>query len=140
MKLAKLIKMCDPSIVVVLGGPQATFMPGWALTQMPDVDVIIRGEGEVVMPAFINCLEKQRDITKVKGIAFWLGGEIYETASQPFVRNLDKLPFPYQTGVFRWSDHTGATMLASHGCTYNCNFCYTPRGLRQTSSTRLLTP
>jgi hypothetical protein len=32
MQLAKLIKMCDPSIVVVLGGPQATFMPGRALS------------------------------------------------------------------------------------------------------------
>ena len=132
MQLAKLIKMCDPSIVVVLGGPQATFMPGRALTQMPDVDVIIRGEGEVVMPALINCLEKQGDITKVKGIVFRPGGEIYETASQPFVRNLDKLPSPYQTGVFRWSDHTGAAMLTSRGCTYNCNFCYTPRAFNRT--------
>jgi len=132
MQLAKLIKMCDSSIVVVLGGPQATFMPGRALMQMPYVDVIIRGEGETVMPAFINCLEKQGDITKVKGIAFRLGGEIYETASQPFVRNLDKLPSPYQTGVFRWSDHTGAAMLASRGCTYNCNFCYTPKAFNRT--------
>ncbi|MDP3786769.1 MAG: radical SAM protein, partial [Candidatus Omnitrophota bacterium] len=132
MQLAKLIKMCNPSIVVVLGGPQATFMPGRALTQMPDVDLIIRGEGEVVMPALINCLQKQGDITKVKGIAFRLEDEIYETASGPFVRNLDKLPSPYQTGVFRWSDHTGAAMLTSRGCTYNCNFCYTPRAFNRT--------
>ena len=132
MHLAKLIKICDPSIVVVLGGPQATFMPGRALTQMPDVDLIIRGEGESVMPALVDCLEKQGDITKVKGIAFRLDGEVYETALQPLVRNLDKLPSPYQTGVFRWSDHTGAAMLASRGCTYNCNFCYTPRAFNRT--------
>ena len=142
MQLAKLIKMCDPSIVVVLGGPQATFMPHQALTQMPDVDVIIRGEGEVVMPALINCLEKQGDIAKVKGIVFRLGSEIYETASQPFVCDLDKLPSPYQTGVFRWSDHTSAAMLTSRGCTYNCNFCYTPlafnRTIRAHSTRRVL--
>ncbi|MDP2905944.1 MAG: radical SAM protein [Candidatus Omnitrophota bacterium] len=132
LQLAKLVKICDPSIVVVLGGPQATFMPGQALMQMPDVDLIIRGEGESVMPALVNCLEKQGDITKVKGIAFRLDGEAYETAAQPLVRNLDKLPSPYQTGVFRWSDHTGAAMLASRGCTYNCNFCYTPRAFNRT--------
>jgi len=131
MQLAKLIKMCDPSIVVVLGGPQATFMPGRALMQMPYVDVIIRGEGETVMPALVNCHKKQGDITKVKGIAFQLEGEIRETAAQPFVRNLDRLPSPYQTGVFRWSDHTGAAMLTSRGCTYNCNFCYTPRAFNR---------
>jgi len=142
MKLAKLIKMCDPSIVVVLGGPQATFMPPQALTQMPDVDMIIRGEGEIVMPALIKCLERQGDIKKVKGIAFRLGDEIYETATQPLVRNLDKLPSPYQTGVFRWSDHATATMLTSRGCTYNCSFCYTPRAFNRTirvhSSRRVL--
>ena len=131
MQLAKLIKMCDPSIVVVLGGPQATFMPGEALTQMPDVDLIIRGEGEVVIPALVNCLDKQGDIRKVKGIVFRLGVEIYETAPQSFVRNLDKLPSPYQAGVFRWSDHTAAAMLTSRGCTYNCNFCYTPRAFNR---------
>ena len=131
MQLARLIKMCDPSIVVVLGGPQATFMPGEALTQMPDVDLIIRGEGEVVIPALVNCLDKQGDIRKVKGIVFRLGVEIYETAPQSFVRNLDKLPSPYQAGVFRWSDHTAAAMLTSRGCTYNCNFCYTPRAFNR---------
>ena len=135
MQLAKLIKMCDSSIVVVLGGPQATFMPGRALTQMPDVDVIIRGEGEVVMPAFINCLEKQGDITKVKGIAFRGEDGIYETEAGPLVRNLDKFPSPYQTGVFRWSDHSGATMLMSRGCTYNCGFCYTPAAFSRTIRT-----
>jgi anaerobic magnesium-protoporphyrin IX monomethyl ester cyclase len=132
MKLAKLIKMCDPSIVVVLGGPQATFMPGEALRHMPDVDVIIRGEGEVVMPALIDCFKKQTDLTKVKGIAFRLGDEIRETASQPLIRDLDTFPSPYQTGVFRWSDHTGAAMLTSRGCTYDCKFCYTPRAFNRT--------
>ncbi|MFA5373609.1 MAG: radical SAM protein [Candidatus Omnitrophota bacterium] len=132
MQLAKLIKMCDPSIVVVLGGPQATFMPGEALGQMPNVDVICKGEGEAVMPALIKCLEKQGDITKVKGIVFRAEDKLYETQSQPLARNLDKFPSPYQTQVFRWSDHTGAAMLTSRGCTYNCNFCYTPKAFKRT--------
>lgn len=84
------------------------------------------------MPALINCLEKQGDITKVKGILFRLEDGIYETASGPFVHNLDTFPSPYQTGVFRWSDHTGAAMLTSRGCIYNCNFCYTPRAFNRT--------
>jgi anaerobic magnesium-protoporphyrin IX monomethyl ester cyclase len=135
MQLAKLIKMCDPSIVVVLGGPQATFMPKEALMQMPNVDAIIRGEGEVVLPALINCLEKRADLTKVKGMAFRGADRLYETAPQPLVRNLDVFSSPYQSGVFRWSDHTGAAMLTSRGCTYNCNFCYTPRAFRRTIRT-----
>lgn len=132
VQLAKLFKKCDPSIVVVIGGPQATFMPGKALAKMPAVDVIIRGEGETVLPALVNCLARQGDIAKVKGIVFRGEDGIYETKAAPLVRNLDTFPSPYQMGVFRWSDHTGAAMFTSRGCTYNCNFCYTPRAFNRT--------
>ncbi|HNQ50384.1 MAG TPA: radical SAM protein [Candidatus Omnitrophota bacterium] len=126
VQLAKLVKKCDPSIVVVLGGPQATFMPIEALFQMSAVDVIIRGEGETVLPDLVNCLHQQGDITEVKGIAFRAEDGVYETEPRPFVRDLDEFPSPYQTGVFRWRDHTGAAMLTSRGCTFACGFCYTP--------------
>ncbi|MFA5093525.1 MAG: radical SAM protein [Candidatus Omnitrophota bacterium] len=131
VQLAKLIKSCDPSIVVVIGGPQATFMPGEALDQMPEVDVIIRGEGEVVLPALVNCLADRADIAKVKGIAFRTENGIFETKSAPLVRNLDKFPSPYQLGVFGWNQHSGAAMLTSRGCTYNCAFCYTPAAFQR---------
>jgi len=135
VQLAKLFKKCDPSIVVVIGGPQATFMPGKALAQMPAVDVIIRGEGETVLPALVNCLARQGDIAKVKGIVFRGEDGIYETEAGPLAHNLDTFPSPYQTGVFRWSDHSGAAMLMSRGCTYNCGFCYTPAAFSRTIRT-----
>lgn len=142
IQLAKLVKMCDPAIIVVLGGPQANFMPAEALLQMPDVDVIIRGEGEVVLPELVDCLDSRGDIGKVKGIAFRGDDGIYETASRSLTRNLDIFPSPYQLGVFRWRDHSGAAMLTSRGCTYNCSFCYTPRAFNRTirahSSKRVL--
>jgi anaerobic magnesium-protoporphyrin IX monomethyl ester cyclase len=142
VKLAVLIKSCDPAIVVVLGGPQATFMPGEALAQMPAVDALIRGEGEIVLPRLVNCLARNGDITKVKGLVFRGEDGIYETTAQPLARNVDVFPSPYQMGVFRWSDHTGAAMLTSRGCTYDCKFCYTPRAFNRTirahSSRRVL--
>jgi anaerobic magnesium-protoporphyrin IX monomethyl ester cyclase len=135
VQLAKLFKKCDPSIVVVIGGPQATFMPGKALAKMPAVDVIIRGEGETVLPELVNCLARQGDIAKVKGIVFRGEDGIYETEAGPLMYNLDTFPSPYQTGVFRWSDHSGAAMLMSRGCTYNCGFCYTPAAFSRTIRT-----
>ena len=132
IQLAGLVKECDPSIVVAIGGPQATFMPGQALAQMPAVDVIIRGEGETVLPELVDCLTCRRDISRVKGIVFRGEDGIYGTEAGPLVRNLDDFPSPYQSGVFRWSDHSGAAMLTSRGCTYNCGFCYTPTAFRRT--------
>jgi len=132
VQLAKLVKKCDPSIVVAIGGPQATFMPGEALAHMPAVDVIIRGEGEVVMPDLVNCIFARGDISSVKGIVFRGENGISETKAGPLVRDLDKFPSPYKLGVFRWSDHTGAAMLTSRGCTFNCGFCYTPAAFKRT--------
>ena len=142
LQLAKLAKECDPAIVVVIGGPQATFMPGMALARMPAVDVIIRGEGETVLPELVDCLARHGDIAGVKGIVFRGKYGIYETKAGPLARDLDSFPSPYQLGVFRWGDHTGAAMLTSRGCTYNCGFCYTPaafsRTIRAHSTRRVL--
>lgn len=131
VQLAKLIKECNPSIAVAIGGPQATFMPIEALSQMPGVDIILRGEGERVLPELVNCLAFQGDIAEVKGIAFRGEDGIYENKPLILERNLDNFPSPYQIGVFRWKDHSGAAMLTSRGCTYNCNFCYTPSAFGQ---------
>lgn len=130
--LAKLVKHCDPGIVVAIGGPQATFMPSEALSHMRGVDVMIRGEGETVLPELVDSIERSRDLAEVKGIVFKSGKRICETAARPLVRDLDDLPSPYQSGVFRWKDHTGAAMLTSRGCTYNCGFCYTPGAFGRT--------
>jgi len=127
VSLAQLVKRCDPTILVAIGGPQATFMPAEALADMPDVDVIIRGEGETVLPDLVARLGRDGDLARVKGIAFQDDDGIYETAPRPFVRDLDTLPSPYQTGVYRWTDHSGAALLTSRGCTYTCGFCYTPK-------------
>jgi len=153
VKLARLVKSCDPAIVVAVGGPQATFMPKDALAQMPCVDVIVRGEGETVLPDLVTCVARRRNavrrhdvcrrggvtrqhtLARVRGIAFRDAAGIHETAPPMLVRNLDRFPSPYQTGVFRWSDHSGAAMLTSRGCTYACGFCYTPRAFGRTIRT-----
>ena len=132
LQLANLVKLVDPGIVVVFGGPQATFMPKEALRQMPDVDVIMRGEGEVVWPSLVKCLVQNSDPAKIKGIVFMRDDSVIETLPSPLIKNLDTLPSPYARGVFDLRQHKGAAMLTSRGCCFNCAFCYTPRAFRHT--------
>ncbi len=142
VQLSRLVKMIDPNILVVIGGPQATFMPTEALVQMPDVDVICRGEGEQVMPALVKALNKDGGLFKVKGISFKDTTCLRDTSAVPLTKNLDDFPSPYQSGAFDFRDHKTATMLTSRGCRYNCSFCYTPRAFQRTirahSSKRVL--
>ncbi len=132
LELAKLVKLINPEIVVVFGGPQVTFMPKEALRQMSAVDVLMRGEGEVVFPALVRCLVDNSDPARVKGIVFMRDDLVIETKLAPLIKDLDVLPSPYASGVFDLRQHKGATMLTSRGCCFNCAFCYTPRAFRRT--------
>lgn len=127
LQLARLVKMINPEIVVVFGGPQAGFMPKKALLQMREVDVIIRGEGENVLPALVRCITDNSDPSRIKGIVFMRRDKVIETLPAPFVDNLDSLPSPYANNVFDLRQHEAAVMLTSRGCCFNCAFCYTPR-------------
>lgn len=132
LQLAKLVKAINPDIVVVFGGPQVTFMPKEALCQMPYVDVLMRGEGEVVWPVLVKCVVRNSDPGRIKGIVFMRDDLVIETLPAPLVKELDTLPSPYASGVFDFHQHTGAAMLTSRGCCFNCAFCYTPRAFRHT--------
>ncbi|NCU20724.1 magnesium-protoporphyrin IX monomethyl ester cyclase, partial [Candidatus Falkowbacteria bacterium] len=66
----KIAQEVCPTALRVLGGIHATFMYRQVLSEAPWVDVIVRGEGEEIMVALMQCLEagkwpSERD--KVKG-------------------------------------------------------------------------
>ena len=52
-RFARAIKQVRPSIVVLAGGPQATAAPETVLCECDAVDVVFRGEGELVFPQII---------------------------------------------------------------------------------------
>ncbi|MFA4889151.1 MAG: radical SAM protein [Candidatus Omnitrophota bacterium] len=127
LQLARLVKMIDPGIVVVFGGPQACFMPKDALRQMRGVDVIVRGEAEIVWPALARCIITKTGFAGIKGVVFMRADTVIETMPAPLMGDLDSLPSPYAFNVFDLRQHEVAVMLASRGCCFNCAFCYTPR-------------
>ena len=127
LKLARLVKMIDPGIVVVFGGPQVGFMPKEALRKMREVDIIMRGEGENVWPALVRCIIANSDPARIKGIVFMRADVVIETLPAPLAGDLDCLPSPFAFNVFDLRQHETAVMLTSRGCCFNCVFCYTPR-------------
>ncbi|MBU1138949.1 MAG: cobalamin-dependent protein, partial [Proteobacteria bacterium] len=124
---AALAKKIDPEIPVVLGGPQTTFMPGEALEQMNEVDILCRGEGETVMLEIANALAGNRTFKDVAGICCRENGSIVETGICPGSENLDNLPSPYLDEAFDCRGKSRAILLSSRGCSSACTFCYTPR-------------
>ena len=129
---AKLIKKINQNIFIILGGPQATFMPKAALFEMPPIDALCRGEGEVVLPSLSECLNNHNEMGSVKNLTFKKNATLIDTKQEEFEKDLDNFPSPYQSGVFNFSDHKFGIILSSRGCPFNCHFCYTPNAFRHT--------
>jgi len=127
LQLTRLIKIADPETIIVFGGPQITFMPKEALRQMRAVDVLMRGEGEMIWPQLVDCIRKNHDPATINGIVFMRGNNAVETPAAKLIDDLDHLPSPYQSQAFDLRQHKVAVLLSSRGCTFRCAFCYTPR-------------
>lgn len=127
-ELAAISKEELPDTQVVFGGVHSTVLPQESLQDM-NVDVVVIGEGELTFMELVECLENDRPLSKVKGIAWKEDGRILINEPRPFIKDLDELPFPardllpmekyasYFTGV------PMASMITGRGCPYNCMFC-----------------
>ena len=124
---ARYAKQLRPDILVVLGGPQITFMPGEALHQMRDVDILCRGEAESVLPALGRALINGSPLAAVPGITFLDQGVVVDTPPAAVQDDLDRLPSPYLEDIIDTTHKSRAILLTSRGCTSPCTFCYTTR-------------
>ena len=114
-----------PNTLIVLGGYQATFLPELVFRLLPQVDVLVCGEGEQTMLELIEAVEKGVSLEKVKGIAYRDGARIVKTPPRDLIRDLNELPFvDYSLFVgFDPAQAPGLMILTSRGCPYNCVFC-----------------
>lgn len=124
----RLIKETDPAVRIILGGPQATFMPSAALNELPEVDFICRGEGEVVIQEVVQALESGRIEASVSGTTTRLSPDHWEEGGEVEPpQDLDTYPSPFLAKVLDLDGLEEAILLTSRGCPYRCLFCYTPR-------------
>jgi radical SAM superfamily enzyme YgiQ (UPF0313 family)/tetratricopeptide (TPR) repeat protein len=124
---ARYAKSIDPGVLVVLGGPQTTFMPRNALLQMREADVLCRGEGETVFLALADALADGRALGSVPGICCRDNGAARETGPCNGPDDLDELPSPYLEHIIDPAGKSRVILLSSRGCNSSCTFCYTPR-------------
>ena len=127
--LAQLVKQVLPGAVVVLGGPQATFLPNEALAVMPEVDYVSRGEGELTIQGVVAAAAEGGDAREVVPGATLRSadGECVDGPALELPADLDGYASPWLCGVLDPADLDESIMLTSRGCCNSCSFCYTPR-------------
>ena len=125
--LARIAKRVLPDCLVVLGGPQATFLPDAALAAMPEIDFLSRGEGEQTIEAIVEAVQGGSIAAPIAGATSrTAAGEIVTGAEPELVRDLDDYASPWLTGVLDPAAMDESIMLTSRGCPNKCCFCYTP--------------
>lgn len=125
LKTAEIVKKCNLSYKVIVGGPHPTLLPGQAL-KSEYIDIIVRGEGERTFINLVNVLENKGTLDKIKGISYKKDGKVYHNPEQEFIENLDNIPFPARDLLFKQTNYTSEDMgmiMTSRGCPFSCSYC-----------------
>ena len=141
LALARIAKSIDPKIVVVFGGIHATFLDWQILSHYPEVDYIVRGEGELTFFKLLAALAGDGDIAHIDGLSFRRDGALVRTPDQKRCQNLDDLPLiDYKTISIGTSLRLGSggrlnklpkfqqmyrtlPVETSRGCPFSCKYC-----------------
>jgi anaerobic magnesium-protoporphyrin IX monomethyl ester cyclase len=118
---------------VILGGPHVTFLDEEALGS-GWVDVVVRGEGEVVLPSLVDSLEAGKDPSRVPGLSYLEGGLLQRTPDAEIPSDLDSLtppardllPMPLYRNL-KLAGRPITSLITSRGCPFHCTFCASSR-------------
>ena len=127
-------KKLDPAVTTVLGGQHFSATPGESLLAYPEVDYIVRGEGEVTLGELVRALKEGKDPSGVAGLSLRRGGAVFHTPDRPLIGDLDSLPYPAYHLVEHLVSRYHFTMMAGRraiymtfeggrGCDHRCTFC-----------------
>jgi len=131
-KTIQLCKKIVPDAKIIAGGPHPTVMPEQTLLSIPELDAIVIGEGEETVGEVIERFRKNRNLGNVRGTCFRRGQKIIKNPPRPFIKNLDKLPFPawHLFPIKKYPRKTNFLSVApvdninsSRGCPFRCAFC-----------------
>ena len=133
----KLIRECKkllPDTSVWLGGPEAEAGAEYLLSEYPQIDGVMYGEGENTLPkllgyfleihTFKKCgtTVRFKELQDIPGIIYRTKDEILRTPPAKPV-NLDKLVFPYDKEVIEQTRGKILYYESSRGCPFHCSYC-----------------
>jgi len=128
LRLAALVKRVLPGAFVVLGGPHPSHLHRQLLVDHPEVDFIVRGEGETTLPQLLDTLANGADPARIRGLALRRDAEVIDTGWPEPIASLDSLPSAAEGfEAYGVDPRTQLTyLITSRGCPAKCTFCNTP--------------
>lgn len=116
-----------PRMTIIYGGVFPTYHWQDILQSAPQIDVIVRGEGEATAPGLVEALMSGAPLDEVKGIAFRQAGRPFATPPAPMILDLEASRTGWELIDFAahsyWGGKRAVVMQFSRGCPHLCTYC-----------------
>ena len=117
--------------IIAAGGPLITLTPLESAFHLPEINLLVRGEAELVLPGMIKAINKNNlpELLKFKGFLFQIPGTI-------IISDFNEINRPHRFDGFRFNldflekQHceAGLEINVSRGCQRSCTFCSAVQG------------
>ena len=122
------VSQLPAEICTVVGGYKATEEVEYLFDRSPNIDMVVRGEGEEIIKQIVTGVPS-RDI---RGLSYRENGRVVHNEIHP-LPDITRIPFPdrslrrhdyslFQSGI-RLTRRTFDTILSTRGCPFKCKFC-----------------
>jgi len=140
-RLIRTIRNVCPTAHIIVGGHHFGYLPEESLKNIPEIDVVVKGEGEITFKKLCDAITLKLPFDDINGISYKKhdllssdGVSIVSNPDEPLEKNLDNFRSwdveeykkHYKTELS--SPKTAPSdkfirVMATRGCPSNCNFC-----------------
>lgn len=132
VSVARMAKEAGGDIHVNFGGPHVNIFPQETL-ELPEVDSITLGEGEVTFTELVESYSKKKSLKGIRGVAYKENGNIFYNQPRELIQDIDILPYPDRRSIdykkyynIMSKNSVSTTLITSRGCPNRCIFCDIP--------------
>ena len=115
------IKKICPKVIIWVGGPEVSYDAKAVLERLPEVDGVMKGEGEATFKQLMkHYQEKALPLSAIEGITYREGMAIVENPWRKVI-DLSTVPFVYEDiDLF---ENKIIYYESSRGCPFSCSYC-----------------
>lgn len=126
--VCRIVRQALPDITIILGGPEVGPIAEEVLRAHPEVDAVVRGEGEETFAEVLDLRRREKPLTRADGVSARDGaGDVRSAPDRRLIADLDSIPSPYLSGVLQ--PREGSAYIEGYrGCPHRCAYCFEGKG------------
>ncbi len=126
--VCRVVKQALPDVRIILGGPEVGSVAEEVLRAHPEIDAVVRGEGEETFAEVLDLIRRGKPLARADGVTTRDGeGAVRSAPDRALIADLDSIPSPYLTGVLHPREGT-AYIEGFRGCPHRCAYCFEGKG------------